>query len=190
MGNIIKILLIISVGMNGYFIWDGIQMNNYKLQTESMNRAFGGEINKTSWSDGFELFVTKLKKDHLNIANRKYYYVNVWTSWCAPCINEMPWLDSIAGTLRKDVGYIIVSDLSNEHSNNCISKKQYNFKNFVFLNDMDDFISAICNQNRINTKVYPMVLILNNKGKILHYFVGAYNNAKEASEFAKLINKL
>ena len=63
-------------------------------------------------------------------------------------------------------------------------------KNFIFLNDMSDFISAICNEQGVKGKSYPMVLILDNKGKVLHYSVGAYQNLKEAAEFSEMINKL
>lgn len=187
---LVKILLVVSIGFNVYFIWDAIKIRNNKIQGDAMNKAFGGDVNKTTWEKGLESLTARLKEKDKTLVNKKYYYVNVWTNWCMPCIKEMPWLDSLAGTLNKDVGYIFVSDVSNEVANACIKRKNYNLKNFVFLNDMNDFVSAICNEKGTKSKAYPMVLILGNKGNLLHYSVGAYENVKEASEFVDLINKL
>ncbi len=180
----------ISVGFNGYFIWDAIQIHNQTLKTEAMDRAFGGVIEKTTWSEGLKSFVSKLKAKDKNIANRKYYYVNIWTTWCMPCVKEIPWLDSLAGTLNKDVGYVFVSDQTDKVIMDCLKRKKFDVKNFVFLNDMNDFVSGICNERKITTKSYPMVLIMDDKGKILYYENGAYENLKDASEFCELIQKL
>lgn len=187
---LVKISLVISLGVNGYFVWDTIRINNDRLAFEATNHSFGGDVNKTTWKKGLELFVERLKEKNSTIASKKYYYINVWNNWCAPCIKEMPWLDSIAGTLHKDVGYVFVSDISESVANSCIKRKNYNLKNFVFLNDMNDFVSAICNEKGTKNKVYPMVLIIDNTGNLVHYSVGAYENVKEATEFIDLINKL
>jgi thiol-disulfide isomerase/thioredoxin len=186
----VKILLAISIVFNVYLIWETIRLRNSKIKGDIMSKAFGGDINKTTWAKGLDSFVAKLRAKDLSVANKKYYYINIWTNWCIPCIKEMPWLDSLAGTINKDVGYIFVSDISDEVANTCIKRKNYNLKNFVFVNDMNDFVSGICNEKGTKNKVYPMVLILGKNGKLLHYSVGAYENVKEASEFVDLINKL
>ncbi len=165
-------------------------MHDNNIQAELINKAFGGDVNKTSWEKGLESFMTKLNNKDTSVFNKKYYYVNIWTNWCIPCINEMPWLDSLAGTLNKDVGYIFVTDIGDELSKGCIEKRNYNLKNFIFLNDMNDFISGICNERNTKTKVYPMVLIFDQNGKIYHYSVGAFENSKEVKELADVINKL
>lgn len=38
----------------------------------------------------------------------KYVLVNFWATWCAPCINEMPALDRLAGRLEKQ-GVVVVA---------------------------------------------------------------------------------
>ncbi len=35
--------------------------------------------------------------------------INLWATWCAPCVTEMPQLDSLAGTLEGEVRVITVS---------------------------------------------------------------------------------
>lgn len=178
------------MGFNAFFIFKVIKIQDNEIQSEAINKAFGGDVNKTTWKKGLDSFVTKLNEKDTTFANKKYYYVNIWTNWCIPCINEMPWLDSLAGTLSKDVGYIFVSDISDEVSRNCLKKRNYILKNFIFLNDMNDFVSGICNERGTRTKVYPMALIFDQKGEIYHYSVGAFENSKEVKELADIINKL
>jgi thiol-disulfide isomerase/thioredoxin len=35
--------------------------------------------------------------------------INLWATWCAPCVKEMPQLDALAGTLEGEVRVITVS---------------------------------------------------------------------------------
>jgi thiol-disulfide isomerase/thioredoxin len=161
----IYIALFISVGANSYFIYDEIQVKQNEEFERLTNRAMGGELSKTTWKQGLQLFTEKLKINNKALLNKKYFYINIWTNWCKPCIKEMPWLDSIAGTLNKDVGYVFMSDLPNKTAEECIKKKNYDIKNFIFLNDMSHFVDAICNEQGRKSKAYPMVLILSNDGK-------------------------
>lgn len=187
---IIKIALILSLGINAYFIVDEIKYRRNQEFAKIMNRTMIGEVNETTWKQGLELFKSKLMQKDKAFLNKKYYYINVWTSWCKPCIKEMPWLDSIAGKINKDVGYFFVSEMSEDVADKSIKNKNYNIKNFTFLNNMPDFVSAICNMKGTKSKVYPMVLILSNKGELLHFSNGAYENRNEATRFTDMINKL
>lgn len=153
-------------------------------------KAIGGELTAVTWKEGYKSFTQKLKVEHPELLKKKYFYINIWTNWCGPCVKEMPWLDSLAGDLKKDVAYIFVSDLTEKSATECIKRKKYQIKNFIYLNDMGDFVSGICNEQNIKNKSYPMTLILNNKGELLHYSTGAYKNKQEATELSTLINKL
>jgi thiol-disulfide isomerase/thioredoxin len=187
---IIKIALTLSLFVNGYFVFDEIQFYRRQEFGKAMDRAMSGELSKTTWKEGLEIFTSKLKKESNSLLHKKYYYINVWTDWCKPCIREMPWLDSLAGTMDKDVGYFFVSEMSDDAANQCIKKKNYKIKNFVFLNDMSDFVSAVCNEKRTKSKVYPMVLVLSNTGQLLHSSNGGYGNVREAAGFAEMIEGL
>ncbi len=186
----IWIAIIISIVANAYFIYDEKCVKEKEEFGKLFTKAMGGEITTTTWKEGYKIFKQKLKTAHPKLATKKYYYINIWTNWCGPCIKEMPWLDSLVSNLRQDVAYIFVSDLTNKAASECIKRKKYQLKNFIFLNDMGDFVSGICNEQGIKNKSYPMVLIVNNKGEVIHYSNGAYENTKEAAEFATLINNL
>lgn len=187
---ILSISIVLSVSLNAYLIYDDVRHSYNQELVRSVNRSMGLEVNKTQWPQGLKMFQTKLKEKNKALVGKKYYYINIWTASCKPCIREMPWLDSIAGTLNKDVGYIFLTDMNNEVATNIIKNKNYDLKKFILLNDMNDFVSGICNERKTRNKVYPMALILSNKGEVLHFSTGAYSNKREAAGFAELINKL
>src|SRR6187402_395814 len=164
---LLSISIVLSLSLNAYLIYDDVRHSYSQELMRSVNRSMGLEVNKTKWSEGLKLFQTKLKEKNGALAGKKYYYINIWTASCKPCIREMPWLDSIAGSLKKDVGYIYLTDMTTEAASNVIKNRNFHLKNFVFLNDMNDFVSGICNERNTRNKVYPMVLILSNKGEVL-----------------------
>jgi thiol-disulfide isomerase/thioredoxin len=187
---LLSISVFLSLSLNVYLIYDDVRNTKNQELGQSVNGLLGLQVSKTKWSQGFKLFQAKLTEDNKSLLGKKYYYINIWTNWCKPCIREMPWLDSIAGSLNKDVGYVFLSDISERVAKTSLKKINYQAENFVFLNDMNDFVSAICNEQGKKTKIYPMVLILSNTGEVLHYSIGAYSNKREAAGFAKLINSL
>ncbi|MCC6372184.1 MAG: hypothetical protein IT236_14365 [Bacteroidia bacterium] len=188
---ILGIALSLSILLNVYLIREDIKTTYNKEFGNMVNSSLGFQkISKTKWSEGLSLFQKKLKQSNPNLLSKKYYYINIWSITCKPCIKEMPWLDSLAGAIKKDVAYVFLSELSDEVANNCLKNKKIQTKNFVYLNEMNDFVSSICNERKTRSKAYPTVIILNNQGEVLHYSIGAYSNRREAAGFTDLINKL
>ncbi len=186
----LRILLILSLALNGYFIADEIRDYQIQEMGKALNRQMGNEITKTTWEEGLSLFTERLKKEHPALQNKKYYYINVWINWCKPCIREMPWLDSLAGTIDKEVGYFFVSEMTDSLAQKSIEHKGFQLKNFVLLNDMNAFVSAACNKRGIKNKIYPMVLILSNSGELVYFSTGAYSNVQDAIGFEELMKGL
>lgn len=188
--KLIVVLLVVSMALNAYFIYE--EVTHYRIQEEGriLAQSMGISIKNTSWQDGLKLLHQGLKAQDSSLLNKKYYYINLWTDWCKPCLREMPWLDSTAGTLNKDVGYFFVSSLPEVKAEDCIKKKNYHIKNFVYLNDMQEFVSAAFNELNKKSAVYPLSLLLTREGKIIRSEIGALENRAAASEFAKMINDL
>ncbi|HWY11167.1 MAG TPA: TlpA disulfide reductase family protein [Bacteroidia bacterium] len=188
---LLGILLTLSLGANTYFVWREIKYRENVEWGKRMDKAFGGKVENIPWSKGLPMFNDSLKKHYPKLKTKKYFYINIWAMFCHPCIKEMPLLDSLAGTIeRKDVAYIFLSDNSYKGTKDLLVRKKFNIKNFVYLDNMDDFISSVYNEQKKKSKVFPTIVILDNKGKIVHYETGAYENVKEAKEFADLIEKL
>jgi thiol-disulfide isomerase/thioredoxin len=187
---ILSILLLISIGFNVYFFIDNKKYEENKCFGEYMSKAMGSDINKTTFKDGFRQLKDSLKKKAPELLSKKYYYLSTWAAFCAPCIKEMPWLDSLAGTTHKDVAFIFLSGMSESAANSIIARRKYKIQNFIFLNNQDDFISSVCNEKKVKTIVYPVQMIFKNNGDPVYYETGAYESVKEAAEFVEEINKL
>ncbi len=72
--------------------------------TGTLNRSFAGEaipdVTLTD-PDGATLDLAALKEPVL---------LNLWATWCAPCVVEMPLLDELAADLEGDVRVLTVSE--------------------------------------------------------------------------------
>lgn len=188
---LIGIVLTLSLAANGYFIWNEIRYGQRMEWGKSMEKAFGGKVEDVSWTKGLAMLKDSIKKKHPELADKKYFYVNMWAMFCGPCIKEMPWLDSLAGTMeRKDVAYIFLAGESDKATNAMIERKKFKIKNFVYLNNMSDFISAVYTEQKKKSISYPTIVIFDNKDKIIKYETGAYENKNEAKEFVDLIRDL
>jgi thiol-disulfide isomerase/thioredoxin len=187
MKRFLIILFIVSVCANAWFIFDNYRWQQREEYSRIFAKAMGDPVDNISWDTGFKRLKDAMRLKVKN-STAKYYYVNIWTTWCGPCVREMPWLDSIAGKMKKDVNYVFVSPYSEATCSTY--QKKYKISNFTYLGNMSDFISAVCTKKKIKNPSFPMVLILNGRGEILHYSVGAYSNVAEAADFEKLIGKL
>src|ERR1700743_1838219 len=99
---LLNISLFLSLSLNVYLIYEDVRNTQKRELADSVRRSLGLGLSKTKWSQGFNIFLAKLKEGNKSLLGKKYYYINIWTNWCKPCIREMPWLDSIAGSLSKD----------------------------------------------------------------------------------------
>ena len=187
------IALFISLALNVLNIIGEISYQRQMEFVKVMNKAMGGGVDASavSWGKGLEMFNDSLQKKFPEQAGKKYYYINMWAMFCGPCIKEMPWLDSLAGTIkRKDVAYIFLSNTSDKSTNDLLSRKKFRIKNFVFLGNLGDFISSVYYEQKRKTMLYPTVVVVDSTGKLCKFSTGAYENFEDAKEFVKMIESL
>ncbi|PAB57408.1 hypothetical protein CCE28_19120 [Anaeromicrobium sediminis] len=101
--------------------------------------------------------------------DKKLTIVNIWGTFCSPCIEEMPELQKIYDNY-KDQGVNVVgiiSDISLKNStdeaDNIVSKTEVKYTNLLCdknLNDLTDNFSYV-----------PVTLFVDSEGKILEIFV-------------------
>jgi thiol-disulfide isomerase/thioredoxin len=122
---------------------------------------------------GISDVLKKLDSIHPKLRKKKYYYFSSWNTRCGACIEEMPRLDSMAGNLSTNIGFIYVSDDSQEKAKSFLKRKNISSKNFTYLNDMDGFISAVYKTQGIKYKVFPTHFVTDSSGKILIFKQGS-----------------
>lgn len=57
--------------------------------------------------------------------NKKPVFVNVWATWCPPCIAELPGIQEIANEYKNEVNFILVTNENVETVNTFLEKHHY-----------------------------------------------------------------
>lgn len=177
-----KILLIISIACNIYLLWDKKKTDDQEHFAEAFEKANGGHMSAANWKDGFGTLKKRVK------SRKKYIFASTWANFCLPCLKEMPMLDSLAGMFN-NIDLVFVTDVNDSIATNCLKKRKIVLKNSRSLNDMNDFISSVCNEAKIITKSYPMHIIMDTTGNVVYFSAGAFGNIAAARPLIDALNK-
>lgn len=107
----------------------------------------------------------------------KTVFVNVWATWCAPCIKEMPSIESMQGQLAGQVEVFMASDEDPERIKEFAKSRNFQF-HFV----------RIMNADQLQLEVLPATYIIDPEGKIAFFESGA--RKWDAPENIDLINNV
>ena len=190
--TIFYIAFAISLAVNIWLIVGELNWRKQKELSEIFSKSFGGSaLDTTGWKTGFAMIKDSIRRKFPELRNKKYIFLGTWAPFCAPCIREMPWLDSLAGNASKDIAYIFISGVSDSAEYKIIQSRKYHIKHFRYLNNSDPIISAICKAQNKKSISFPMTVICDSAGKVLHKSIGAAVNFAEATQlFAEELKKL
>lgn len=123
----------------------------------------------------FEAVDLDNKKVRLSDYKGKLVYVDVWASWCGPCVREIPYAEKLQEEFKgKDIVFLCVSVDENETSWRNIIRQKNIGGTHVRSFDVVDNVSTLYNINGI-----PHYFIVGKDGKIID------SNAKRPSQDAK-----
>lgn len=151
--------VVLSTGvMNAGELDDSVQKNasyNFKLQNEK------GEIVDAQTLKG------------------KTIFMNIWATWCAPCVAEMPGINKLYGKLKENenVVFLMVSeDREFQTAKDWITKKGFDFPIYKLATRLPD---------EYETNVIPTTVVISSEGKIVvkHTGMANYNTRR----FRKLL---
>ena len=116
----------------------------------------------------------------VNNKSKKLRLVNIWATWCGPCVNEFSELITINRMYRhRDVEVITINsdtpDL-NDKVLTFLKKKQASFKNYQF--NVDDNYQLIEAVDKDWPGAIPYTLLIAPEGKILHRQMGEIDALK------------
>tara|TARA_B100001996_G_scaffold378579_1_gene362958 strand:+ start:579 stop:1172 length:594 start_codon:yes stop_codon:yes gene_type:complete len=90
----------------------------------------------------------------------KKIILNIWATWCAPCLKELPQLDSLKKILRDDK--IEVLAISIDKSGGSIVKKFFHLNDIKNLEILSDPSGKIL--KKIKIRGIPTTILINSKG--------------------------
>lgn len=111
-----------------------------------------------------------LKSDILDVLRFKYrnkvIYVDLWASWCGPCIAEMPHSCELQKEFtNRDIVFVFLcnhDNFMNDRAKTIISEKQVTGEHYLM-----NFHQSYLNQDRFKSKGIPAYMIINRKGEIV-----------------------
>ncbi len=107
----------------------------------------------------------------------KVVFVNVWATWCGPCVNEMPGIQALYDSARKEgVAFVLVSEEKSEVVKTFVEQEKYSFPVFTSENLPDKF----------KTQGIPATFVVNRQGAIVHKHVGSADwNTESCRKFLR-----
>jgi len=97
-------------------------------------------------------------------AEKKVTLVNIWATWCPPCIAEMPSMQALYNTYKEDVSFYFVSIEDPKTVQTFMEKEKYNFPVYT---TQDTFPEAL------QTNSFPTTYLISKNGKIVMHKTGA-----------------
>ena len=86
----------------------------------------------------------------------KTVFINFWATWCKPCIQEMPTIESAQHKLKNEnVIFLLASNEEPDQIENFIAKSTYNF-HYVHLENLEE----------LNIQALPTTFVFNPEGKL------------------------
>lgn len=155
---------------------DGIQL--YKV--EKVEKSSGKKVAPN-------LFWTENGKQvSLNDLKGKVVFVNLWATWCGPCIKEMPDLSRISQELPADKFRMIGLNIFHQPN----SKKVEDFLKtnpvaYTILDGNQEVVDAFAESNGAQIDAVPTSFVIDKNGKIADVIVGS----RKKEDFLKIIEK-
>jgi thiol-disulfide isomerase/thioredoxin len=131
------------------------------FKVESVEKLSGKKVAPNfTWSENGKKMSLKELKGNVVL-------VNLWATWCGPCIKEMPDLSKVSEEL-KDEDFLKTNPVS-----------------YVILDGNKEIVDAFGEANGSNIEAVPTTFIIDKEGKIAETIIGG--RSKDA--FLSIINK-
>ena len=109
----------------------------------------------------------------------KTIFMNIWATWCAPCVAEMPGINKLYAKLKDDpnVVFLMISeDKDFQTAKDWVAKKEFDFPIYKLTTRLPDMYE---------TNVVPTTVVISSEGKVVVKKTGMANyNTKR---FRKLL---
>lgn len=115
--------------------------------------------------------------------------VNFWATWCAPCIEEFPYMMELNKEYEGKFKLIFVSGdfaEAREDAKNFLKKQGVDFKTYFKVGKDNEFITTISNEW---TGALPFTIVYNKKGEVSAAWEGKAELKTFESELLKVINE-
>ncbi|MEA3448616.1 MAG: TlpA disulfide reductase family protein [Bacteroidota bacterium] len=151
-------------GLDSEYTWLKTHLDNENLLNDLEKlHASWDKISKGKKAPGFTY--PDISGDSISLSDfkGKPIYIDVWASWCGPCIREMPYMDSLHDEY-KDKNIVFLSVSVDEKADNWLTSLEQHPPEWTQLHT-GDWDCKLCHD--YNIKAIPRFLLIDRKGKII-----------------------
>ncbi len=98
-----------------------------------------------------------------NRFKNKVLIVNLWATWCGPCIREMPDLEDMNKQLPDDIILVLASDEEVDRVQRFLQSRSYDL----------EFLRVTTSIESLGAYSLPTTLVINQEGELIDKLVGA-----------------
>ncbi len=137
------------------------------------------QFNISKQSKQWKVYDLSIHPVTLETLNKKPVFVNIWATWCPPCIAELPAILDVYNEYGDKVNFVLATNESPEKVKAFLSKNNYNKTPFYLYQNLPV---------EFQTESIPTTYILDRNGKVVLVKKGAarWNSGK----IKKLLNSL
>ena len=133
--------------------------------------------------EDFEWSLKDINGEHVNLKDHKgkVIFINLWATWCPPCVGEMPEIQKLYDKFKDndDVAFFLITNDSFEKIKSFINKRAYSFPVYKELSQTPI---------PFRVKSIPTTFVIDKEGKLVIKKTGAANWG--GSKTIKIINEL
>jgi len=124
-------------------------------------------------------------------AAAKLRVVNIWATWCVPCVMEMPELRAVAAAFGPEVAFVGVSvdDTVPESSRDKVAafldKQKIGYTNIYYRGNVDDLM----NRYRFEGEI-PITIAFDRSGKEVWRHQGPIRSVDAVAELKKILRRM
>lgn len=113
-----------------------------------------------------------LKGDEISLTSLrgKVVFLNVWATWCAPCREEMPSIESLYKNFKGDGDFVVLAVSQDTDGGSVRPFVEQNHLQFTVLLDPRNEVGELYDVNGI-----PETFIIGRDGRIVAHHVGPYD---------------
>ena len=116
----------------------------------------------------FDWQMTDVEEEPFTLAQEKgkVVFLNLWATWCPPCVGEMPGIQKLYDKYKNnpDVSFVLVSNETTKIISDFVKKKGYTFPVYSSLSEAPAAFA---------TRSIPTTFVLDKKGSIAIKEIGA-----------------
>lgn len=174
---------LISILINAFYINYLVEQKKHKDEFFSLFK-----VNKTSYNDGFIQLKEKLNN------KKPFHLIHIWDTVYLEFGDKIPYTLSIDSLFKKHsfkkIDCTLMSSMSDETIGICLKSRNIHFSNLVVINEMEDYISGVCNHYGRKSKPTAATLLINQNGGILYYTDKIKYTLDKDTQLLKILDSL